>query len=107
MTAIRPLDLKVSVMIRIAMGAVFCSLIAAIFVISETHLELSRNLESKSRSFGNYLSLQAFRTDAGSGRPDRFPDWQFVSEQLLDDGLCVQVSDLQGQSMFASCRGSE
>jgi signal transduction histidine kinase len=107
MTAIRPLDLKVSVMIRIALGALFCTLVAAVFVVSGTHRELVRALESRSQSFGDYLSLQAFRADAGSDRRGRFPDWQFLSEQLLDEGLCVRVSDPAGRSIFASCRGSD
>lgn len=106
MTAIRPLDLKVSVMIRIALGALFCAAVTTVLVVSDTRLELVRSLESKSQSFGTYLSLQAFRADAASGQRDRFPDWQFLSEEVLDEGFCVEVSDPNGGSIYASCRGA-
>jgi signal transduction histidine kinase len=105
MRTIHPLNLKVSVMLRVALGALVCAFGAAAFVIAETRLDLNRGLEEKVEALAGKLNLQAVRFQTEFDRDERLSDWGFLADRLLDEGSCIRFENADGQQVYASCIG--
>lgn len=105
MRTIHPLNLRVSVMLRVALGALACAFGAAIFVIMETRMDTSRGLEAKVELMAGKLNLQAVRFQTGFEHDERFSDWGFLADKLLDEGFCIRLENADHQQVYASCLG--
>jgi two-component system, NarL family, sensor histidine kinase UhpB len=105
MTTIQPLNLRVSVMLRVALGALACAFGAALFVVTETRLEMNRGLEAKVELMAGKLGLQAIRFQTVFDHDERLLDWGFLADRLLDEGSCIRFENADHQQVYASCLG--
>ena len=92
MPTLRPLNLKVSVMRRVVLGAMACAFAAASFVVVDSERQTAKHARAKSEVIANNLQLQLLRIEAKLDAQSRFPDWQFLADQVLDEGLCIATS---------------
>lgn len=105
MRTIRPLNLRVSVMLRVALGALACALAAAAFVVAEARMDMSRGLQAKIELLAGKLNLQPVRFQTGFDHDQRLPDWGFLADRLLDEGSCIRFENADRQQVYASCLG--
>lgn len=105
MRTIHPLNLRVSVMLRVALGALACAFGAAVFVVAETRLDVNRAVEAKVDLLAGKLNLQAVRFQTGFDRDQRLPDWGFLADKLLDEGFCIRFENADRRQVYASCLG--
>lgn len=92
-------------MLRVALGALACAFGAAVFVITETRIDLNRGLEAKVELITGKLNLQPVRFQTGFDHDERFPDWGFLADKLLDEGFCIRFENADHQQVYASCLG--
>lgn len=92
-------------MLRVALGALACAFGAAVFVIAETRIDMSRGLEAKVELMAGKLNLQAVRFQTEFDQDERFPDWGFLADKLLDEGSCIRFENADRQQVYASCLG--
>lgn len=107
MPQFRPLNLKISVMIRVILGALACAIAAAAYVVIESERETTTSLELKSEMITQNLQLQLLRIEAGFDTQKRFPDWEFLADHVLEEGLCIRLLDGDGNMVRASCLSSQ
>jgi signal transduction histidine kinase len=105
MNATHPLNLKISVMLRVALCALACAVGAAFFVIAETRLDVERRLRAKAELAAGKLGIQAIRFQTELERDERLPDWRFLADRLLEEGSCIRFEKADGAQVYASCVG--
>jgi hypothetical protein len=105
MRTIHPLNLRVSVILRVALCALACALAAAVFVIADIRLEMNRALRAKAERIAGKLNLQAVRFQTEFEHDERLPDWRFLADRLLDEGSCIRFENADNQQVYASCVG--
>jgi signal transduction histidine kinase len=106
MRLLGPHNLKVAVMIRVVLGAFACALAATAFVMLESNRETTRGLEAKADMISSNLEMQLLRIAANLDMQSRFPDWEFLADQALEEGLCFGFSEADGRKVRSSCVGS-
>lgn len=106
MSSLSPRNLKISVMIRVLLGAFVCALAATAFVMIESNRETTRTLEAKADVISSNLQMQLLRIAANLDVQSRFPDWEFLADQSLEEGLCISFADAEGRNVRSSCVGS-
>jgi len=92
-------------MLRVALGALACAFGAAVFVITETRMDMNRGLEAKVELIAGKLNLQAVRFQTEFDHDERLPDWAFLADKLLDEGSCIRFENADRQQVYASCLG--
>jgi len=107
MTPLRPLNLKIAVMVRVALGALACSLIAAGLVTSQARTDMNRSLAAKAALIERSLALRTMGIDAGFALQGRFPDWELIGEQTLEEGFCIEFANADGRVAMSRCRGAD
>lgn len=106
MRSLGPLNLKVAVMIRVILGAFACALAAAAYVTFESNRDTTHTLEAKAGMISSNLEMQLLRIAASLDVQSRFPDWEFLAEHALEEGLCIGFTDAEGRKVRSSCVGS-
>jgi len=92
-------------MLRVALGALACAVAATVFVITETRMDMNRGLQAKVELMAGKLNLQPVRFQTGFDHDERFPDWGFLADKLLDEGTCIRFENADHQQVYASCLG--
>ena len=106
MPSLGPHNLKVAVMIRVVLGAFACALAATAFVMLESNRETTRTLEAKADMISSNLQMQLLRISANLDVMARFPDWEFLADHALEEGLCIELANADGHKVRSSCLGS-
>lgn len=101
------IDLKTSLMRRIALCALACAAAAIATVLIADDRRATAILAAKAEVVARNLELQAFRIDAGFDLAARFPDWDFLADRVVDEGLCLKYFNAAGAIAHATCSGAE
>src|SRR5215471_1432187 len=99
------MNLKTHLVLRIAMIAVMCLVVAAAYVLWAGDREVQRNSNRILDIVARQLEAQLMKTAAGFDRPDRFPYLDPLLESGLLAGFCVKYVDAEGRTTQSSCRG--
>lgn len=102
----RPLNLRRSVILRVALGALLSFVAAATFAVVASDRAGRQDAEKSAEIVRKNLDLQLWRISVGADLPARFPDWDFLAGHVLREGLCLRLLDLDGGIVRASCAGS-
>ncbi len=94
MSSLSPRNLKISVMIRVLLGALACAFAAASFVLIESNRDATRALEAKTNMIASNLEMQLLRIAANLDTTSRFPDWEFLADQCSRRG-CASSSRMR------------
>jgi signal transduction histidine kinase len=101
----RPIDLKRSLILRIAIVAMACLALVSAFALFETHREEQSRAAATAELVARQLSLQLLRINAGLDLSNRFPDWEAVVGSAFTGGQCVRFFDERGDMKRGSCVG--
>ncbi|MFN3625963.1 MAG: histidine kinase [Hyphomicrobium sp.] len=101
----RPMDLKRSLIVRIAIVASLCSALVTAFALIETHQEARRHGATTADIVAKQLELQLLRINAGFDLSNRFPDWDTVLSNGSASGQCVSFYDERGEMRRSNCVG--
>jgi two-component system sensor histidine kinase UhpB len=103
----RSLDLKRSLMLRVAGVALCCFLVAAALAVYGTYREIRQANEAVADLLARHLQVQLWRIDASLDLPGRFPDWDAVGDRIQGAGQCIQLVDGNGSVTRSGCVGTE
>jgi signal transduction histidine kinase len=101
----RPVDLKRSLILRIAVVATACFALVTTIALVETHQDARRRATETADLIAKQLELQLFRINAGFDLSKRFPDWDTIVGNGVADGQCVRYYDTKGEMQRANCVG--
>lgn len=99
-------NLKTSLMLRIATVALACFCLVAALVLFESRRETQELTAETADTVARHLSMQRLRIDSTYEAETRFPDWDSVVTNIPAGGLCVQFEDVNGQLVLSNCFGS-
>jgi two-component system, NarL family, sensor histidine kinase UhpB len=102
----RGVDLKTSLMLRIALVALGCLALVAAITLVETRREDRARAATTAEIIGKHLELQLLRIDTGIDAAKRFPDWDAVLPNLPLSGQCVLLRDTRGAVVRSHCTGT-
>jgi two-component system, NarL family, sensor histidine kinase UhpB len=102
----RSLDLKRSLMLRVAGVALCCFLIAAALAVYGTYRDIRHANEAAADIIVRQLQMQLWRIEAGLDLPARFPDWDAVIDRVQGAGQCIQFIDADGGVRRSGCMGA-
>lgn len=101
-----PVDLKRSLILRIAIVATACLALVTAVALVETHQDARRRSGETADLVAKQLELQLWRINAGFDLSNRFPDWDTVTAgNAATSGQCVRYYDSSGEMRRASCVG--
>jgi len=102
----RGVDLKRSLLVRIALVAVGCVLAVAVVSVLATRHEEEVRAGATAEIVGKQLELQLLRIDTGIDTAKRFPDWDALLVNLPIAGQCVQLFGVGGEIVRNQCVGT-
>jgi signal transduction histidine kinase len=101
----RPVDLKRSLILRIAVVATACFALVTTIALVETHQDARRRAAETADLIAKQLELQLFRINAGFDLSKRFPDWDTIVGNGVASGQCVRYYDTKDEMLRANCVG--
>ena len=102
----RSADLKTSLILRIALVAVFCFVLVTATVLIETQREARAGAATMADLVARHLSFQVLRINAGFDASKRFPDWDALVSNNPAYGQCVRFENEKGAILRSDCVGS-
>jgi two-component system sensor histidine kinase UhpB len=102
----RPIDLKTSLVLRIALVAISCFVLVTAAALWDSDREARAKAASLADLVAKQLSLQIWRINAGFDLSNRYPDWDALIENSSKLGQCVRLEDEQGAMVRSDCVGS-
>lgn len=103
----RPINLKTSLLRRIALCASICAFATITAVLIADDRSATAALVAKADIIAKNIELQASRIDAGFDLAARFPDWDFLADRTVDEGLCLKYLNAAGTIVHTTCSGAE
>lgn len=103
---IRSVDLKRSLILRIALVATACLALVTAIALVETHAEEQRRAATTADLVAKQLDLQLMRINAGFDLSNRFPDLDVVVDSAAAGGQCVRFYDDRGEMKRGNCVGA-
>jgi two-component system, NarL family, sensor histidine kinase UhpB len=101
----RPVDLKRSLLLRIAVVASACFALVTTIALVEMHQDARRRAAETADLIVRQLELQLFRINTGFDLSNRFPDWETIVGNGVASGQCVRYYDAKGEMQRANCVG--
>lgn len=102
----RPVDLKRSLIVRIALVAIACFALVTTAVVFDSRREARQQAATTAELVARHLSLQIWRINAGFDLSNRYPDWDALLTASLPHGQCVRLENDKGQLIRSDCTGS-
>jgi two-component system sensor histidine kinase UhpB len=102
----RPIDLKTSLVIRIALVAISCFVLVTVATLWDSDRETRAKAAHLANLVAKQLSLQVWRINAGFDLSNRYPDWDTLLDSNSGLGQCVRLEDQQGAVIRSDCVGS-
>jgi signal transduction histidine kinase len=99
------MDLKWLLMKRISLVAAACFGLGAALAIYQTALQAKRQNEELADLVGRQLDLQLSRIGRSTDIPEHFPDWDVVTNLVLEPGQCVMLRGVDGKTQRSNCAG--
>lgn len=99
------MNLRFSLVLRIAATAMICLVVAAAWVLLQAGRESRRNVVQVADLVGRQVELQLLGMSAGA-KSERFPDWDVLADTGRLAGLCVHYVSADGRNEKSSCQGS-
>ncbi len=100
------IDLKTSLIGRIALVAVTCFVVVTTVVLFDSEREARSSAATTAELVARHLSLQLMRINAGFDLSNRYPDWDALLANTPTRGQCVHLEDEQGAILRSDCIGS-
>jgi signal transduction histidine kinase len=98
------MNLKTSLMLRIAMVAISCFVLVTAVTLWETQRQARAHGEEMADLVARQLNFQLLRINAGFDASKRFPDWGAIQDN--SGGQCVRYYDDSGEMKRSTCVGS-
>lgn len=92
-------------MVRVALLALACFITFVSCTVLKVNREAMKELQTTAGTVAKHLELQLIRIETGFDTTYRFPDWDFLIDLVLKDGLCAQYLNSDGSVVRASCGG--
>jgi signal transduction histidine kinase len=105
-TGSRRVDLKTSLLVRIALVALSCLIAVAVISIWETQRGEAVRAAATADVIGKQLELQLMRINTGIDSAKRYPDWDALLVNLPIAGQCVQLYGNGGELVRGQCAGT-
>jgi signal transduction histidine kinase len=102
----RPVDLKTSLILRIALVAVTCFVVVTAAVLFDSEREARASAATTADLVAKHLSFQLLRINAGFDASKRFPDWDALLPVNPAHGQCVRLENEKGAVVRSDCVGS-
>jgi len=102
----RPIDLKRSLIVRIAMVAISCFVLVTAAVLWDSDRQARQQTTETADLVARHLNLQLLRINAGFGASRRFPDWDALLADNPTRGQCVRLLNEEGAILRSDCVGS-
>lgn len=99
------IDLKWSLMWRVALVALLCFLAGAAVAIYRVQAQAIAANQTVGDAVGKHLDLQLLRIESALDLPGRFPDADALLAHVLSPGQCVQYLDTTGKTALSNCMG--
>lgn len=99
------MNLRLSLVLRIAATAVLCLVVAAAWVLLQADRASRSNAEHVADLVARQVELQ-FLGMSTSVKSERFPDWDVLADTGGLAGVCVRYVSADGRSEKSSCQGS-
>lgn len=101
------MNLKLHLLQRITLVALFCLLSTAAYVLYQTDLQAKHEAHALLDSITKQLNMQLLRIDAGFGQANTFPDLSLWQETSHIAGVCLHFTTLNKDFTRGLCRGAE
>ena len=101
----RGVDLKWSLMWRVAVVALLCFLAGAAVAVYRAEKEAIEANRYVGDSVGRHLDLQLLRIESALDVKERFPDVDALLSHVLNPGQCVQYLEATGKIALSNCVG--
>ena len=102
----RPIDLKTSVILRIALVAITCFAVVTTAVLLDSERAARASAATTADLVAKHLSFQVLRINAGIDSSHRFPDWDALLANNPVHGQCVRFENQSGAIARSDCVGS-
>jgi len=102
----RAVDLKTSLILRIAAVAVGCFVLVTAAMLLESRWEARQHATAMAELVAKHLNLQLLRINTGIDASKRFPDWDALLTHTQTDGECVRLQDIRGRVVRSNCVGT-
>ncbi len=100
------MNLQLHLLTRIALVAVLCLLLIATFLLYQSHRQAEQNKQRLAEAAGKQLESQLLLMNAGIGRGNPFPDFEFWKQSGNQPGICLAYSALDMQTSRNLCNGT-
>jgi two-component system, NarL family, sensor histidine kinase UhpB len=104
--SLRPIDLKTSLVIRIAVVAISCLVMVTAAVLWDSDREARSRAKTTADLVARHLNWQLMRINAGFDASNRFPDWSALLSNNPVRGQCVRLESEKGALVRSDCVGS-
>jgi two-component system sensor histidine kinase UhpB len=101
-----PIDLKRSLIVRIAIVAISCFVLVTAAVLWSSNREARGHDTTTADLVAKHLNFQLLRINAGFDLSNRFPDWDALLAANPERGQCVRLENAEGQIQRSDCVGS-
>lgn len=101
------MDLRLHLMLRIAITALFCLAFVSVVVLLRSERELTSTSQSASESVGRLIELQLIERSVGLTRSGRFPNMDILLDEGRSAGQCIRYVTPDGELVENSCLGWE
>jgi signal transduction histidine kinase len=102
----RPVDLKTSLIARIAVVALACFALVTALVLAGSDRDARHQATATADLVARHLSLQLLRINAGFDLSNRYPDWDALLANTPARGQCVRLEGEHGNVVRSDCVGS-
>ncbi len=102
----RPVDLKTSLILRIALVAIACFVPVTAAVLVDSDREARQQASTTADLVARHLSLQLLRINAGFDLSNRYPDWDALLAGNPTYGQCIRLENDRGDVVRSDCVGS-
>jgi signal transduction histidine kinase len=97
------MDLRLSLILRIALVALLCLCAASGYVLFQSDRASTQGAMEMANLVGKQIEFQLIRLDTGTDDPARFPDWDALLESPHLVGLCVRYVQSSGKLARSNC----
>jgi two-component system, NarL family, sensor histidine kinase UhpB len=102
----RSIDLKTSLIIRIAIVAISCFLLVTAAVLWNADRDARGQAATTADLVARQLSFQVLRINTGLDLSKRYPDWDVLVANNPARGQCVRLENERGEIVRSDCVGS-
>lgn len=99
------MNLKVHLLLQIALVAIVCLMATAAYVLYQADRQVKQESRMTADSLGKQLEIQLLRIDAKIEQPSHFPDFDLWKQTHMQAGICIRYISIDKENTYGLCQG--